>query len=99
MGKRIYYHIYFDNLNEEIKRNYLKDKEKINIIKIIIDYQVNSFKNLFNYCKYINSIFFKIIYRINISDMEGIFFECSSLKELNFYNFNTNNVTNMSSIF
>ena len=35
-----YYHIYFDNSNEEIKRNYLKEKEKINIIKIVIDYQL-----------------------------------------------------------
>ena len=28
-----------------------------------------------------------------------MFFECSSLKELNLYNFNTNNVTNMSFMF
>ena len=35
-----YYHIYFDNSNEEIKRNYLNENEKIKSIKIIIDYQV-----------------------------------------------------------
>ena len=32
-----YYHIYFNNLKEEIKRNYLKEKEKVNTIKKIID--------------------------------------------------------------
>ena len=42
-----YYHIYFDNSNIEIKRNYSEEKEKINTIKIIIDYQVQSFKELF----------------------------------------------------
>ena len=39
-----YYHIYFDNSNKEVKRNYLEEKEKINKIKIIIEYQVKSFK-------------------------------------------------------
>ena len=31
--------------------------------------------------------------------MSGIFFRCSSLKELNLNNFNTNNVTNMICMF
>ena len=31
--------------------------------------------------------------------MSGMFYECSSLKELNLNNFNTNNVTNMSCMF
>ena len=35
----IYYHIYFNNEKEEIKRNYLNDNENIKKIKIIIDYQ------------------------------------------------------------
>ena len=42
-----YYHIYFNNKKEEIKRNYTKMKEEIKIIKIIIDYQVESFEKLF----------------------------------------------------
>ena len=54
-----YYHIYFDDSKEEIKRNYLKENEKVNKIKIIIDYQVKSLSKLFAYCTYINSIFFK----------------------------------------
>ena len=35
-----YYHIYFDDSKEEIKRNKLKKNEKVKMIKIIIDYQV-----------------------------------------------------------
>ena len=31
--------------------------------------------------------------------MEGMFFGCSSLKELNLSNFNTHNVTNMNRMF
>ena len=42
-----YYHIYFDNSKEEIKRNYLNENEKVNIIKIIIDHQITSFQKLF----------------------------------------------------
>ena len=45
-----YYHIYFDNGKEEIKRNYLNENENIKKIEIKIDYQVNSFKDLFFNC-------------------------------------------------
>ena len=51
-----YYHIYFDNSNEGIKRNYLKGKEKVNIIRIIINHQVKSFKKLFCDCECIRAI-------------------------------------------
>ena len=34
-----YYHIYFNNNDEQIKRNYINKDEEIKIIKIIIDYQ------------------------------------------------------------
>ena len=97
--KKEYYHIYFDNSNEEIKRNYLNKHEKVKTIKIIIDYQVKSFKGLFAHCFCINSIFFKKFYRINIIDMSNMFEYCSPLKELNLSKFNTNNVNNMSLMF
>ena len=95
----IYYHIYFNNVKEEIKRDYFTYDEKIKIIKIIIDYQVDSFKDLFDNCYCIKSIYFKKFYRNNIINMRNMFFNCSSLKELNLNNFNTNNVTNMSKMF
>ena len=90
-----YYHIYFDNSKEEIKRNYLEDNEKVRMIKIVINYQVKSFKELFKFCKCIYSIFFKQFYRNNLTDMSSMFSNCLSLKELNLSNFNTDNVTNI----
>ena len=37
---KLYYHIYFNNNKEEIKRNYLDENDKVKKINIIIDYQV-----------------------------------------------------------
>ena len=54
-----YYHIYFNNHEEEINRNYINENEEIKIIKIIIDYQIKSFEKLFENCKCIESIYFK----------------------------------------
>ena len=94
-----FYHIYFNNSKEEIKRNYFNENEQIKIIKIIIDYQVKSFAYLFCYCRCIESINFKKFYRDNINNMVSMFNGCSSLKELNLSNFNTNKVTNMFLMF
>ena len=95
----IYYHIYFNDNKEEIKRNDLNENDNVSKIKIIIDYQVKSFEELFFYCKCIEYINFKKFYRNNINNMVCMFYECSSLKELNLSNFNTNNVTNMKFMF
>ena len=97
--EKIYYHIYFNNNPEEIKRNNINYNEEINLIKIIIYYQVISFEDLFYDCDCIESIYFKKFYRNNIVNIRGMFYECFSLKELNLNNFNTNNVTNMIGMF
>ena len=94
-----YFHIYFDNSKEEIKRNYLIENEKVKVINIIIDCQVKSFKGLFTYCTCIRSITFKKFFRVNITNMSFMFWGCSSLNELNISNFNTNNVTDMRWMF
>ena len=94
-----YYHIYFNNSKVEIKRNYLNESEKVNIIKIKIDYQVKSFEKMFENCSCISSIYFKKFRRINITNMSWMFCGCKSLKELNLTNFNTDNVTDMSCMF
>ena len=94
-----YFHIYFDESKDEIKNNMLIYDNKVSRIKIIIDYQVKSFKNLFKYCECIELISFKKFYRTNITDMSFMFFGCTSLKELNLSNFNTNNVTDMRCMF
>ena len=98
---RKYYHIYFDDNKEEIKRKDLainKD-EKVSKINIIIDYQIKSLQNLFCYCYSIVSINFKKFYRNNIINMSSLFHDCSLLKEINLSNFNTSNVTDMSEMF
>ena len=97
---KIYYHIYFDSNKEEIKMNYIDYNAKIKIIKIIIDYQVKSFENLFCFCKCIKSKNFKKFYRNNINNMSFMFYKCSSLKKIiNLKNFNTNNVEYMGNMF
>ena len=98
-GDEKYYHIYFNDNKEEIKRNDLNENDNVSKIKIIIDYQVKSFYELFNFCECIEYINFKKFYRNNINNMAGMFYGCSSLKELNLSNFNTNNVTNMENMF
>ena len=95
----LYYHIYFNNSKEEIERNYINKDEQVNKIKILIDYQITTFKELFYNCNCIESICFKKFNRNDIYNMNGLFCSCSSLKELNFNNFNTNNVTDMSFMF
>ena len=47
------YKIYFDNSTEEITRNYIEENEKVNIIKIIINDEVESFNELFKDCNII----------------------------------------------
>ena len=94
-----YYHIYFDNNKEETKRYFLKENEKVSKIKIIIDYQIKSFYDLFKYCDCIYSICFPKFHRINITNMNGMFYFCSSLRKIDFTNFKTDNVKDMSNFF
>ena len=99
VNEKDYFHIYYDERKDEIKDNMSVDSYEVSKIKIIIDYQVKSFKCLFNNCKCIELISFKKFYRNNIIDMRNMFLGCLSLKELNLSNFNTNNVTNMNRMF
>ena len=94
-----YYHIYFNNDKNEINRTYLTKNDKVDKIKIIIDFQVTSFKNLFHALKIIKSINFKKFSRNNITFMDSMFKECISLTELNASKFKTNNVRNMERMF
>ena len=80
-----YFHIYFnDNKKEENLENYyLYEDDEVSKINIIIDYQINSFNRLFEACNIIESINFKVFCRNNICDMSGMFYFCTSLKEVN----------------
>ena len=64
----IYYHIYFNNNKEEIKRNYLNEYENVEKLKIIINNQIKSFEGLFENCKSMEYIYFKKFCRNNIND-------------------------------
>ena len=99
---KIYTNVYTEDgmiKRENYHEYYIDEEDKVTKIKIIIDYQVKSFKKLFDDCECIESINFKKFYRNNINDMSYMFAGCSSLKQINLNNFNTNNVTNMSSMF
>ena len=97
---KLYYHIYFNNNREEIKRLFINKGEEIKIIKIIIDYQIKSFEVLFDDCTCIETIYFKKFYRNNINNMDLMFSGCSSLKEIKgINNFNTINITNFRGMF
>ena len=66
---RKYFHIYFNDNKEEIKKTELNKGDKVSKINVIIDYQIKSFFILFYYCECIESINFKIFYRNNVTDM------------------------------
>ena len=57
-----YFHIYCNNNKDEIKKTKLNKTDKISKINIIINYQIESFKELFYYCKCFKSINFKKFY-------------------------------------
>ena len=97
-------HIYFNNDKKEkkrnkFKRNYIYKRDKASKIKIVIDYQIESFHELFNECDCIKSIHFIKFYRNNITDMSYMFARCVLLQKIDLSNFNTNNVNNMSYMF
>ena len=56
-----YIHTYFNDANEEIKRNYIKENEKVSKIKIIIESKVKSLSRLFEECSSIQKIIEKIL--------------------------------------
>ena len=94
-----YFHIYFDGNKEEIKRPYITLYEKVKKVKIIIDYEIKSFENLFYGCEKITKINFIKFSRKDITNMKNMFKECLFLEKLNLSNFNTDNVIDMSYMF
>ena len=99
LGGKNYYHIFFDDNDEEIDRNYIQKGEQIKKIKIMIEPEFNSLSGLFKDCKCIKEIRFTKFNRTDIIDMKEMFYGCHSLTKINFSHFNTENVTNMSNMF
>ena len=94
-----YYHMYYNDNKEEIKIDDLTKYDKVKKFVLKIDYQINSFKELFHNNICIKSINFIKFNRNNIINMSGMFYGCSLLKELNLSHFKTDNVNNMSDMF
>ena len=66
-----HYHIYFDNERKEI--NYISSENNISKIKIIINFEIKSFEDLFRNCDYIRSISFNKFNRKDITNMSFMF--------------------------
>ena len=98
-NKKNYYHIYFNNINTEIKRRYVTVDDKVSKIKIIIDEEIDSLKELFFCCDCIKEIKFIKFKRKNITNMISMFEECSSLEKININIFKNDNVNNIKSMF
>ena len=96
---KCYYHIYFNDDRKEIQRNYIIEDDKVDKIKIGIDYEIKNLYGLFKECKCIKILNFIQFNRKVIDDMSYLFSRYSSLEEINFSKFITNNITNMSYIF
>ena len=94
-----YYHIYFNDNKEEIKRKKLNKNENIYKIKVILDYKIKSLSHLFYKCNCIKKITFIKFNTKDIVDMSYMFYECSPLEILDISNFNTEKVTDMSYMF
>ena len=94
-----YYHIYINDEKNECEKKYFNKDDNIKKLKIVIDKEIKSFKNLFGYKPFIEKIKFIKFNRKDINNMSYMFFYCSSLKEINLNNFNTENVTNMEGMF
>ena len=80
------FHIYFDENQNEIKRNYItKDEnEKVSKIKVIIEPKIKTLHELFKDCKYIKKVNFLKFNRKDIKDMSNMFHKCQYLEEINF---------------
>ena len=73
-GEESNYHIFFNNNKKEKKRSFIKENESVIKIRVIFDYKIKSFFNLFNGCKFIESISFNFFYIDNIISMKNMFY-------------------------
>ena len=92
-------HFYFNNKTEEQKLPFDNIVEKINKVKIVMEYNIKSFGYLFNHCKKIKEIKINKFHRNNIIDMQYMFSNCSSLTNLDISKLSSDNVINMCNMF
>ena len=90
-----FYQIYYNGSNEEIKRNYINIYENISKIKVIIDMEEKSLKELFENCYNIKEIKFIKFNRRDFTNYSYMVFNCTNLINLDISKLKTDNVTNM----
>ena len=93
-----YRHIYFNENEEEIERDYFTKNDNVKKIKIILDYNIYSLNGIFKNCKWIKVINFIKFSRRDITNLNTLF-EDSSVEEINFYDFPKNCITSMKGLF
>jgi surface protein len=94
-----FFHIYFDEKSEEIKRNFLEITEDVSKIRVKIDMEVDSLVKLFYECHCIKEIKFIKFNRTDFSDYNCMFYNCINLINLDASKIKTNNVKKMFSMF
>ena len=94
-----FYHIYFDDSKEEMKRNYIKKDENISKIKVVIDMEVKTIAKLFSECSCLKEIKFIRFNRIDFLDYKNMFESCSNLINLDVSQLKTDEVRNMDYMF
>ena len=93
------YHIYLNENNEEIKRNYIYSNDEISKIKVIIDSEEKSLKEFFKKCHYIKEIKFIKFNRTDFTDYSSMFSCCEKLTNLDISKLKTDNVETMRHMF
>ena len=94
-----FYHIYFNDGNEEIDRNYFTINENISKIKVLIDMEVKSIQGLFSECCCIKEIKFIKFNRTDFKNYKAMLYYCLNLINIDISKLKTNNVENMENMF
>ena len=93
-----HYHIYFNGSKDEIKKNYFTKNDGVKIIKIVLDYSIESINEIFSSCKWIKKVYFIKFRRKNIINLNNLF-EDSNVEEIHFYDFPKNYMTSTNGFF
>ena len=91
-----YYHIYFNDNKEEIKRNYLNENEMYYHI-YFNDNKEEIKRNYFNKNDNVSKI--KIIIDYQVKSFGYLFFDCGCIEYICFKKFYRNNINNMEGMF
>ena len=96
---RGYYHIYFDDQRDEIKRSYITNLDKVKKINIKLDMELKSLAGLFYDCQVLKGIKFTKFNRENFTNMNEMFYQCLYLDKLDIQKLKTSNITSMNWMF